>query len=169
MLKCTQTSYNVAKAGCIHLAKSLANEWRDFARVNSISPGYIDTGLSDFVDKKIQELWHSMIPMGRDAKAKELKGAYVLLASDASSYITGADIVIEYVDIDLDSVKRRANPIAVVVTLPARRRIAAWKRAIRFTIGGECVVLVKRSKFAGDDLKKSSKIFKIQTTMLPLL
>jgi sorbose reductase len=96
-LMAQQTSYNVAKAGCIHLARSLANEWRDFARVNSISPGYIDTGLSDFVDKKIQEIWHGLIPMGRDAKAKELKGAYVLLASDASSYITGADIVIEYV------------------------------------------------------------------------
>merc|ERR1711939_293029 len=90
-----QTSYNVAKAGCIHMARSLANEWRDFARVNSISPGYIDTGLSDFVPKETQELWHSMIPMGRDAKATELKGAYVLLASDASSYITGTDILID--------------------------------------------------------------------------
>lgn len=90
-----QTSYNVAKAGCIHLARSLANEWRDFARVNSISPGYIDTGLSDFIDKKTQDLWHSMIPLGRDAKATELKGAYVYLASDASSYTTGADIVID--------------------------------------------------------------------------
>jgi sorbose reductase len=83
-----QTSYNVAKAGCIHMAKSLANEWRDFARVNSISPGYIDTGLSDFVPQDIQQLWHSMIPMGRDAKAKELKGAFLYFASDASSYTT---------------------------------------------------------------------------------
>ena len=90
-----QTSYNVAKAGCIHLARSLANEWRDFARVNSISPGYIDTGLSDFVDKKIQDLWLSMIPMGRNGEAKELKGAYVYLASDASTYTTGTDIVID--------------------------------------------------------------------------
>ncbi|KAK5202548.1 L-xylulose reductase [Exophiala xenobiotica] len=90
-----QTSYNVAKAGCIHMARSLANEWRDFARVNSISPGYIDTGLSDFVDQKIQDLWKSMIPMNRDGEAKELKGAYVYLASDASSYTTGADIVID--------------------------------------------------------------------------
>lgn len=90
-----QTSYNVAKAGCIHLTKSLANEWRDFARVNCISPGYIDTGLSDFVDKKIQDLWKSMIPMGRDANPKELKGAYVYLASDASTYTTGCDIVID--------------------------------------------------------------------------
>lgn len=90
-----QTSYNVAKAGCIHMAKSLANEWRDFARVNSISPGYIDTGLSDFIPQKTQDLWNSMIPMGRNGNAKELKGAYVYLVSDASTYTTGADIVID--------------------------------------------------------------------------
>lgn len=90
-----QTSYNVAKSGCIHMAKSLANEWRDFARVNSISPGYIDTGLSDFVAKDIQKLWHSMIPMGRDGLAKELKAAYVYFASDASTYTTGADLLID--------------------------------------------------------------------------
>jgi len=90
-----QTSYNVAKAGCIHMARSLANEWREFARVNSISPGYIDTGLSDFVPEDTQKLWQSMIPMGRDGKATELKGAYVYLASDASSYTTGTDIVID--------------------------------------------------------------------------
>ena len=90
-----QTSYNVAKAGCIHLTRSLANEWRDFARVNSISPGYIDTGLSDFVDQKVQDLWLSMIPMGRNGNAKELKGAYVYFASDASTYTTGTDILID--------------------------------------------------------------------------
>ena len=90
-----QTSYNVAKAGCVHLAKSLANEWRDFARVNSISPGYIDTGLSDFIDTKTQDLWKSMTPLGRNGAAKELKGAYVYLLSDASSYTTGCDIRID--------------------------------------------------------------------------
>ena len=77
------------------MTKSLANEWRDFARVNSISPGYIDTGLSDFVDKKVQDLWKSLIPLGRDGLAKELKGAYVYLASDASTYTTGCDMVID--------------------------------------------------------------------------
>ena len=90
-----QTSYNVAKAGTIHLAKSLANEWRDFARVNSISPGYIDSGLSDFVSKDTQDLWNSFIPLGRNGNAKELKGAYVYLMSNASSYTTGIDIKID--------------------------------------------------------------------------
>ncbi|CDM33212.1 hypothetical protein DTO013E5_5616 [Penicillium roqueforti] len=90
-----QTSYNVAKAAEIHLARSLANEWRDFARVNSISPGYIDTGLSDFVPQDIQNLWLSMIPMGRNGDAKELKAAYAYLASDASSYMTGNDLRID--------------------------------------------------------------------------
>ncbi|KAF1954057.1 mannitol dehydrogenase [Byssothecium circinans] len=90
-----QTSYNVAKAGCIHLARSLANEWRDFARVNSISPGYIDTGLSDFVPQDIQKLWHSMIPMGRGAHPKELKAAFLYFASDASTYTTGSDLLID--------------------------------------------------------------------------
>lgn len=90
-----QTSYNVAKAGTIHMAKSLANEWRDFARVNSISPGYIDTGLSDFVAQDIQDLWNSMIPMNRNGLAKELKGGYIYLLSDASTYTTGADLIID--------------------------------------------------------------------------
>jgi hypothetical protein len=99
-----QTSYNVAKAGCIHMARSLANEWRDFARVNSISPGYIDTGLSDFVDAKTQALWKSMIPMGRDGDAKELKGAYVYLISDASTYTTGKFPLLPRSEVPGDSV-----------------------------------------------------------------
>lgn len=90
-----QTSYNVAKAGCIHFAKSLANEWRGFARVNSISPGYIDTGLSDFCPADVKKQWHSMIPVGREGHPKELKGAYVYLASDASTYTTGTDIIVD--------------------------------------------------------------------------
>jgi sorbose reductase len=90
-----QTSYNVAKAGTLHFAKSLANEWRDFARVNSISPGYIDTGLSDFIAPEMRAQWMSMIPLRREGLATELKGAYAYLVSDASTYMTGADMVID--------------------------------------------------------------------------
>lgn len=77
------------------MARSLANEWRGFARVNSISPGYIDTGLSDFVAQETQEQWKSYIPLGRYGQAKELKGAYVYLLSDASTYTTGTDMLID--------------------------------------------------------------------------
>ncbi|KAK9458467.1 NAD(P)-binding protein [Lipomyces oligophaga] len=90
-----QTSYNVAKAGCVHFAHSLANEWREFARVNSVSPGYIDTGLSDFIPTETRDLWRSMIPVGREGVAKELKGVYVYLISDASTYTTGSDIIVD--------------------------------------------------------------------------
>jgi NAD(P)-dependent dehydrogenase (short-subunit alcohol dehydrogenase family) len=85
----------VAKAGCVHFARSLANEWRDFARVNSVSPGYIDTGLSDFIPKDTRNLWRSMIPLGREGQPKELKGIYCYLASDASTYTTGTDIIVD--------------------------------------------------------------------------
>ncbi|KAF7540050.1 hypothetical protein G7054_g1641 [Neopestalotiopsis clavispora] len=90
-----QTGYNVAKAGCVHLAKSLANEWRGFARVNAVSPGYIDTGLSDFIPSETRAEWRSMIPMGREGDPKELKGIFVYLASDASSYTTGTSILVD--------------------------------------------------------------------------
>ncbi|KAJ5702028.1 NAD(P)-binding protein [Penicillium malachiteum] len=90
-----QTSYNVAKAGCIHFARSLANEWRDFARVNSVSAGYIDTGLSHYIPQETKDLWRSLIPMGRVGVAKELKGLYVYLLSDASSYTTGSNILVD--------------------------------------------------------------------------
>lgn len=60
----------------------------------NLGRGYIDTGFS-FEDKKVQDLWLSMIPLGRNGDAKELKGAYVYLVSDASSYTTGSDIVID--------------------------------------------------------------------------
>jgi sorbose reductase len=116
-----QASYNVAKAGCIHLSKSLANEWRDFARVNSISPGYIDTGLSDFVPQDIQKLWHSMIPMGRDAKATELKGAYVYFASDASSYCTVSSSLLS---IEAFTNDRRALISSSTVATASDKRVA---------------------------------------------
>lgn len=90
-----QAPYNAAKAACIHLAKSLAVEWAPFARINSVSPGYILTDISDFVDEKIKLTWHKLIPMGREAQPHELVGAYVYLASDASTYTTGTDILVD--------------------------------------------------------------------------
>ncbi|KAL2859717.1 hypothetical protein BJX68DRAFT_226738 [Aspergillus pseudodeflectus] len=90
-----QAAYNAAKSGVIHLCKSLAIEWVKFARANTVSPGYIATEISNFVPTETKNIWRDKIPMGREGRAEELKGAYLYLASDASSYTTGADLVVD--------------------------------------------------------------------------
>ena len=59
-----QTAYNLSKAAVTHMVKSLAVEWVKFARVNAVSPGYVNTELSDFVPKETRDIWKSKIPMG---------------------------------------------------------------------------------------------------------
>lgn len=59
-----QASYNAAKAGVIHMCKSLAVEWAQFARANSVSPGYIITDISTFVPGEMKEIWKDNIPLG---------------------------------------------------------------------------------------------------------
>ena len=59
-----QATYNAAKAGVIHLFRSLAVEWVGFARANSVSPGYMATEISDFVPKETKDMWKDKIPMG---------------------------------------------------------------------------------------------------------
>lgn len=90
-----QACYNAAKAGVKHLASSLAVEWADFARVNSVSPGYIDTAISGDCPFEMKEAWFEMIPLGRDADPRELKGIYLYLASNASTYTTGSDFIVD--------------------------------------------------------------------------
>lgn len=94
-----QTPYNVAKAGVKQLAKSLAVEWSLFGsgkvRVNSVSPGYVKTKLTSQMNPALVEKWTTSTPMGRLASPKEITGAYVYLASDASSYTTGTDILVD--------------------------------------------------------------------------
>ncbi|KAL7270292.1 Sorbose reductase sou1 [Rhizina undulata] len=90
-----QAAYNAAKAGVIHFCKSLAVEWAGFARVNTISPGYIATEISDFVPAETKKIWHELTPMNREGLANELKGAYLYFASDASTYTTGSDLIVD--------------------------------------------------------------------------
>lgn len=77
------------------MSKSLAVEWAAFARVNTVSPGYIDTKISDGMPQEGKEQWYTMTPMRRDADPRELKGVYLFLASDASTFMTGTDIIID--------------------------------------------------------------------------
>ncbi|RMJ25046.1 reductase [Aspergillus sp. HF37] len=90
-----QAAYNAAKAGVVHLCKSLAVEWVRFARANSVSPGYMATEISQFCPEETKNIWKDKIPMGREGEAHELKGAYLYLASDAASYTTGGDIIVD--------------------------------------------------------------------------
>ncbi len=94
-----QASYNTSKGGVIMLAKSLAAEWAPYGvRVNALSPGYMRTAITDQVlagKPGLLETWERLIPLGRMGEPRELRGAVVFLASDASSYVTGHSLVID--------------------------------------------------------------------------
>ncbi|GAB7340882.1 hypothetical protein MBLNU457_7236t1 [Dothideomycetes sp. NU457] len=88
-----QPVYNATKAAVTHLGKSLAREWREFARVNVVSPGFFDTNMG--ASPKVINEAYRMTPLGRQGHVKEIKGLFLYLASDASSYQTGSDVVID--------------------------------------------------------------------------
>jgi len=91
----TISSYCASKAGCMHLTKALAVEWAKYGiRVNSISPGYIATELVMFL-KEMHPEWLPRIPMGRLGKPEDLAAGLLYLASDASAYATGTDLIID--------------------------------------------------------------------------
>ena len=85
-------SYSVSKFGLLGLTKYLATYWADQnIRVNALSPAgvYVNQD-EDFVDKIT-----SLIPMSRMASPDEYKGAVIFLCSDASKYMTGANLIID--------------------------------------------------------------------------
>ncbi|KAG3229912.1 NAD(P)-binding protein [Suillus brevipes Sb2] len=92
-----QVSYNVSKGALLQLKSSLAAEWARYGiRVNSISPGYMDTILNEGPGlEEARKLWYSRNPMGRMGDPSELTGVVVLLCSRAGRYINGADILVD--------------------------------------------------------------------------
>jgi NAD(P)-dependent dehydrogenase (short-subunit alcohol dehydrogenase family) len=93
-----QSAYNVSKAGVIMLTKSLAGEWaKRGVRVNSVSPGYIGTEMtkSETANPEWHAAWLKFTPMGRFGEPREVATAVVYLASDASSYFTGSNLVVD--------------------------------------------------------------------------
>jgi NAD(P)-dependent dehydrogenase (short-subunit alcohol dehydrogenase family) len=92
-----QSAYNASKAAVIQLTKSLAAEWAQHnIRVNAICPGYMDTALNRVPQLDNQKtIWKSMTPQNRLGDVDELNGLALLLASDASTFMTGADILID--------------------------------------------------------------------------
>jgi NAD(P)-dependent dehydrogenase (short-subunit alcohol dehydrogenase family) len=95
----SQAAYNVSKAGVIMLTKSLAFEWaKHNIRVNTIAPGYMETEMVGQFKAQHQDkidFWASLTPLNRMGKPHELGALAVYLASDASSYMTGAVCLID--------------------------------------------------------------------------
>ena len=92
-----QVHYNASKAGVIHLSKSMAMEWVERGiRVNSISPGYTATPMNMRPEMVHQtKEFESQTPMQRMATVDEMVGPAVFLASEASSYCTGIDLLVD--------------------------------------------------------------------------
>jgi len=96
-----QATYNASKAAVIHLTKSLATEWAERGvRVNCISPGYTRTQLVDDllatpIGQNMLPEWMHRTPMKRMAEVTDLQGLVVYLASEASDFMTGSDLIID--------------------------------------------------------------------------
>ncbi|MGA1848699.1 MAG: SDR family NAD(P)-dependent oxidoreductase [Thermoplasmatota archaeon] len=84
--------YAASKAGILGLSRSLARELAPDVRVNTVSPGYIDTDIlaGDSGDLRARRI--AEVPQGRIGEPLDVAGAVVFLLSDMSSYVTGSDL-----------------------------------------------------------------------------
>jgi len=84
--------YSASKAGVIGLTRYLAAYWAGRGiRVNAITPG----GVRDGQDQEFQRKYSRRVPLGRMAEPWEMAGAVIYLASDASSYVTGHNLIVD--------------------------------------------------------------------------
>jgi NAD(P)-dependent dehydrogenase (short-subunit alcohol dehydrogenase family) len=90
-------SYVASKAALDHLTKAMALELaRNNIRVNALAPGYIETGINrEFFESEAGRALIKRVPQRRIGRLEELDGALLLLASDASKYMTGSTIVVD--------------------------------------------------------------------------
>ncbi|MGA7802788.1 MAG: SDR family oxidoreductase [Gammaproteobacteria bacterium] len=88
----TPAVYTVSKAAVIGLTVHLATLWADRGiRVNALTPGGTRSGQNEEFVRR----YSARVPMGRMAEAEEMTGALLYLASDASSYVTGQNIIVD--------------------------------------------------------------------------
>lgn len=89
--------YAAAKAGLLHLTRALALEWaRHDVRVNALAPGYIATDLNrEFFASPAGEALIKRVPQRRLGQPRDLDGPLLLLASDASAFMTGSVIDVD--------------------------------------------------------------------------
>ncbi len=88
----TPAVYTVSKAAVVGLTKYLATYWADQnIRVNTLTPGGVESGQND----EFKRRYSAKVPLGRMANGDELVGALVFMASDASSYMTGHNMIVD--------------------------------------------------------------------------
>eukprot|EP01062_Namystynia_karyoxenos_P051638 TRINITY_DN40650_c0_g1_i2.p2 TRINITY_DN40650_c0_g1~~TRINITY_DN40650_c0_g1_i2.p2 ORF type:complete len:293 (+),score=95.62 TRINITY_DN40650_c0_g1_i2:55-879(+) len=86
-----QANYAASKAGVIGFTKTAAKELaRDGVRVNALLPGFIRTPMTDAVPQKVIDKMRLLIPAGELGEPEDIANAVLFLASDLSSYVTGA-------------------------------------------------------------------------------
>ncbi len=92
-----QDAYTAAKGGLISLTKSLAIQFaKDRIRCNVIHPGIVDTPLqAPYLTDAIRKEFETGIPLGRIAQPREIAYVALFLASDESSFMTGAELVVD--------------------------------------------------------------------------
>ncbi len=91
-----QTNYIAAKSGVIGMTKVWARELGKYKiRVNAVAPGYIETEMIQSVPEKIRQTMQEHTPLGRLGQAADVANAYLWLASDAASFITGAVLSVD--------------------------------------------------------------------------
>jgi len=93
-------AYNITKAGALQLTKSLATRYAsDGIRVNCVCPGNVETNiLKRPTQAEVAEFWRDASraePVGRNAQPEEIANAILFLASDESSFVTGAPLIVD--------------------------------------------------------------------------
>ncbi len=90
-------AYNTSKAGVIHLTRSLAAEWGRFnINVNCISPSWVVTpGMANDAPPEVRRQIREVTPMGHVERPRDLWGPVVFLASAASDFVTGHNLIVD--------------------------------------------------------------------------